>query len=364
MGGQVWVESDGITGSRFLFTLRVGLPQATAGLPGLRADRPAGFTDLPVLLVDDSPRALETLERYARELGMDPASAGDAGTALALVAERESAGRPFRLALVDARMPQPDGFTLAEDLRARSWPGSATIMMVQTDDLVADARRCRKLELAGYLVKPIMRPELADAARRALGGLKTFLTLENAPAPRSIPTQLTGSLWILLAEDNLINQKVAVRLLENQGHRVRVVADGRQAVAAMAEESFDLVLMDVQMPVMSGLEATALIREHEVAAAARSRTRRPDPPRLHRALRHGEDRLFLFAPVPSLERLTAAVESWVSAGAEPPPAAAITACVTFGSQTEAIKPHLRINRRHRRHPSTPLIGRATSSCGP
>jgi signal transduction histidine kinase/DNA-binding response OmpR family regulator len=268
MGGRVWVESDGITGSRFLFTLRVGLPATAAGLPGPRADRAAEFADLPVLLVDDNSRTLETLQRYARELGMDPASAKDAESALALVTERESAGRPFRLAVVDARMPRTDGFTLAENLRVGSGPGSATIMLVQTNDLAVDAGRCRELELAGYLVKPIARQELADAVRRALGGPKTVLTLENAPTPRSIPTQPTGSLRVLLAEDNLVNQKVAVRLLENQGHRVRVVADGRDAVAATAEEPFDVVLMDVQMPVMSGLEATAFIRKREAAAAA------------------------------------------------------------------------------------------------
>jgi signal transduction histidine kinase/DNA-binding response OmpR family regulator len=272
MGGRIWVESDGVTGSRFLFTLRVGMPHAAAGLPGPRDTGLAGFTgfvDLPVLLVDDSPRTLETLERYARELGMDPASANDAGSALALAAERESAGRPFRLAVVDVRMPQADGFTLAETLRARCGPDIATIMLVQTDDLEADVGRCQELKLAGYLVKPITRPELADAARRALGSVETVLTIDAGPTPRSIPTPLRGALRVLLAEDNPVNQKVAVCLLENQGHRVRLVTDGHEAVTAMAEERFDLVLMDVQMPVMSGLEATALIRKHEAAEAAR-----------------------------------------------------------------------------------------------
>jgi two-component system, sensor histidine kinase and response regulator len=266
MGGRIWVESDGIHGSRFLFTIRVGLPRAATGVPGLQDHRTGGLAGTPVLLVDDNPRTLETLERYARELGINPVATSDAGSALVLADEREATGRPFRLALVDARMPETDGFTLAESLRARSWPGSAIIMLVQTNELVADAGRCRRLELGGYLVKPITRQELADTVRQALSGLAPASAVKGATTARIDLAQPPGALRVLLAEDNEVNQKVAVRLLEAQAHQVRVVSNGREAVAAMAEEPFDIVLMDVQMPVMSGLEAASLIRKHELDA--------------------------------------------------------------------------------------------------
>jgi two-component system, sensor histidine kinase and response regulator len=268
MGGRIWVESDGVSGSCFIFTLRVSLPPAATAARGPQADAPAGLLDLPVLLVDDSRRTLEALERFAGELGMDPATALNAESALVLAAEREAAGRPFRLAIVDAHMPAANGFALAEKLQAGAGPGHAIIMLVQTNDLVAEAARCRTMGLAGYLVKPVTRSELADAALRACGGQKTILACESVPAARSNRPPANGPLRVLLAEDNMVNQKVAVRLLENQGHRVRVVADGGAAVVAVSEERFDLVLMDVQMPVMSGLEAAALIRKHEEAAGA------------------------------------------------------------------------------------------------
>ena len=167
-------------------------------------------------------------------------------------------------------MPNMDGFALVEQIRQRPELSTATIMMLTSAGHRGDAARCEELGVAAYLLKPIRQSELREAIARVLGARKhegaipliTRFSLQDAREPDS-------SLSVLLAEDNLVNQRLAVRLLEKRGHRVVVAATGLEALKALEKETFDLVLMDVQMPEMDGLEATAAIREKEKGTGLR-----------------------------------------------------------------------------------------------
>jgi CheY-like chemotaxis protein len=161
-------------------------------------------------------------------------------------------------------MPKMDGFSLVERIRQRPELATATIMMLTSAGHRGDAERCKQLGVAAYLLKPIRQSELREAIAQVLGAreqtgaipLVTRYSLQDAREPMTV-------LRILVAEDNPVNQRLVIRLLEKRGHRVVLAVDGRQAIEALNQGSFDLVLMDVQMPEMDGLEATALIREKE-----------------------------------------------------------------------------------------------------
>jgi CheY-like chemotaxis protein len=157
-------------------------------------------------------------------------------------------------------MPDMDGFALAEQIRRDHAHHSATIMMLTSGSLLEDGRRCRALGLAAHLVKPIKQRDLFDAICLALGGTPSTQVLPQSAYALSDSAQ---GLTVLVAEDNPINQRLAKRLLEKHGHHVTLVENGREALAAIERARFDLVLMDVQMPEMSGLEATAALREQE-----------------------------------------------------------------------------------------------------
>ncbi len=175
-----------------------------------------------------------------------------------------NAGEPYALVLLDAMMPAMDGFMVAEQIRQHPVLVGHTLMMLSSADHHGDAIRCRELGVAAYLSKPIRQSALWDAMVSVMGTsrkpesalpLRTDHTLE--PCPQRMK--------ILLAEDNLVNQKLAVRLLEKRGHAVTVAANGREAVDALEQRQFDVVLMDIQMPELDGFEATALIRQKESA---------------------------------------------------------------------------------------------------
>jgi two-component system sensor histidine kinase/response regulator len=173
-------------------------------------------------------------------------------------------GEPYGLILTDMHMPKMDGFGLIERIRQQPELTAATIMMLTSAGHRGDAARCQALGVAAYLLKPIRQSELREAIARVLGArelkgavpLVTRYSLQDAREPGA-------SLRILVAEDNAVNQRLATRLLEKRGHRVVVAANGREALAAVDKEKFDLILMDVQMPEMDGFEATAAIRARE-----------------------------------------------------------------------------------------------------
>ena len=259
MQGRIWVESEENRGSTFHFTARFGL--AAAGLTGVTSSDPAILRDTRVLIVDDNATNRRILEEMLSNWGMIPGSAMGAYDALGLMRRASKTRTPYRLVVTDANMPEMDGFQLAEQIKGDEQLGSTIIMMLTSGDRPGDISRCEALGVAAYLLKPVKQSELFDAIVMALG----IMSPEDAAAAGlaiAQPAELPP-LNVLLAEDSLVNQKLAVGLLEKYGHSVVVANDGREAIAAMEAQEFDLVLMDIQMPEMDGFEATAVIRGKE-----------------------------------------------------------------------------------------------------
>lgn len=261
MGGRIWVESEVGAGSRFHFTARLEL--AEAAKPAATPFELACLRGLRVLVVDDNATNRRILEEVLRAWKMEPTLARNASEALGLLQQAHAVGDSYRLVLTDAHMPRMDGFTLAEQIRQDAQMASPVIMMLTSGDNADDESRCAQLDISAYLLKPVKQSELLDAIERAMG-----VTLAAKPAREvdAMPAQPLRNLRLLLAEDSPFNQRLAVALLEGQGHQVTVVPNGREAVQAVATQDFDLVLMDVQMPEMDGLEAAERIRELEAGA--------------------------------------------------------------------------------------------------
>ncbi|HKX32636.1 MAG TPA: response regulator, partial [Blastocatellia bacterium] len=182
--------------------------------------------------------------------------------ALQALKRASEAGTPFPLVLLDAQMPEFDGFDVAETIRRDPQLAGAVIMMLSSAGQSQDTARCRELGAAAHLTKPIKQSELFNVVRR-LRGIPSSAELPPPAAAADLRPEAGDRYHILLAEDNAINQKLAVRLLEKRGHSVTVVNNGLEAVAAIEHERFDLILMDVQMPELNGYEATMEIRERE-----------------------------------------------------------------------------------------------------
>jgi PAS domain S-box-containing protein len=259
MGGRVWVESQAGQGTTFHFTAR--FKPASAPVPRPMPGKIDEVRGLSVLAVDDNATNRQILQEMLRNWGLVPTIVESGPAALAALEQAEAKGRPFALVLTDAMMPGMDGFELAGKIQANPKWRSATVMMLSSAALHEDAARCRELGVAAYLAKPLRQSTLLDGIMTALG---PRLSAAQETAVAAAPAASGGRrLKLLLAEDNAVNQKLAVRLLERAGHTVVVAEDGRQALAALAEQTFDAILMDVQMPEMDGLEATAVIRYQE-----------------------------------------------------------------------------------------------------
>jgi signal transduction histidine kinase/CheY-like chemotaxis protein len=258
MGGRIWVESAVGEGSTFHFTARFRRSHEAA----LKAvTRHVDLEGLPVLAVDDNATNRRILTELLAHWRMAPTAVPSGYLALTELRRAAAASEPFPLVLIDALMPEMDGFALVEQIRRDPGLAGATILMLSSADRAADAARCRALSVAVYLVKPIKQSELLDAILTALGSVP--LEAAETPQPQGLPVAAGRRLHLLLAEDNEVNQVLAVRTLQKRGHTVVVAANGREALSAWAAESFDAVLMDVQMPEMDGLQATAAIRARE-----------------------------------------------------------------------------------------------------
>jgi two-component system, sensor histidine kinase and response regulator len=260
MGGELHVESKLGFGSTFSFTIRMRVHTIapTKALSVVSRD----LAGLSVLIVDDNATNRRILAQLVAQWRMRPKAAAGAREAITMIRRAVQAGNPFELVLLDAMMPEVDGFTLAEQIAADPSLVGPTLMMLSSADRHDDAARCRSLGMARYLVKPIKPSELLDAITDAIGS-----TIKPDPQPKE-ERQVAGAhrrARVLLAEDNLINQRVVMRALERHGHSIEVVGDGQAAVDRVITEKrdYDVVLMDVQMPVLGGLEAAAAIRRAE-----------------------------------------------------------------------------------------------------
>jgi PAS domain S-box-containing protein len=264
MGGRLWVESELGVGSQFHFTARLGLGKAQPAAVSEGDLARAEFRGAKVLIVDDNRTNRRILEGLVRRWGMHSTSAPDGEAALAELALAQEAGEPYGLILTDMHMPKMDGFGLVQEINQRPGLSTATIMMLTSGGQTGDAAKCEALGVAAYLLKPVRHAELRRAIGRVLRG-------EDLPGGGALMTrgllqeqsEERLGMHILLAEDNAVNRKLAIRLLEKRGHRVSVATNGREALDQLEGAEFDLVLMDVQMPEMDGLEATRRLRERE-----------------------------------------------------------------------------------------------------
>jgi signal transduction histidine kinase/CheY-like chemotaxis protein len=264
MGGRIWLESELGKGSVFNFTLNLGICKQPP--PLVVPLNPSELSGLPVLVVDDNATNRRILEGILKNWRMQPASAESGPAALTMLANAAAAKTPFRLLIIDVNMPEMDGFQLTERIRQQGDFRTIPIVVLTSSGIRGDAARCRQLEIAAYLTKPVKQSALLDSLLTVFGTsqlerpvpLVTKYTLEKNHRP----------LNILLAEDNPVNQKIAALIIQKRGHSVVVAGDGEEAVAMLAaqqtqEHPFDLILMDVQMPKMDGFEATTAIRKRE-----------------------------------------------------------------------------------------------------
>jgi two-component system sensor histidine kinase/response regulator len=260
MAGKIWVESTEGVGSTFHFTASFDTSALADPAP-----RPISLTELPVLIVDDNAVNRRILQEQVSRWHMTPTVVKDGVAAIDALVAAARAGSPFRLVLLDSNMPEHDGFWVAEQIAARQELCSATIMMLTSSGHYGDAARCRELQIAAYLTKPVNGPDLFDAVLRALQSTPAHERSPASSAPPSAtePHATARHARVLLAEDNVVNQRVAVGLLTRRGHTVTVASNGVEVLQALEHDTFDLVLMDVQMPEMGGLEATAAIRQRE-----------------------------------------------------------------------------------------------------
>jgi PAS domain S-box-containing protein len=257
MGGTMWVESKVRQGSKFHFTAVLEIAKSESEPLN---DEIHKLVDLPVLVVDDNASNRRILKEILTNWHMKPTLANSGLEALNALEEAKSENS-FALVLLDVHMPEMDGFAVAEQIGKNYRQQGIKVILLTSASRPSDIARCRELGISDYLGKPIKQSELFDAIVTAMAEHSRKSKRQESTSALIQPSE--RSLRVLLAEDNPVNQTLATRILERLGHKVQVVNNGKEALGRAQAEEFDVILMDVQMPEMDGLEATAAIRDAE-----------------------------------------------------------------------------------------------------
>ena len=267
MSGEIWLESGEGNGCTFHFTARFALAEKTTQAASSAAA--SGLQGLSVLVVDDNETNRRILCAMTRGWGMKPCPAEDGEKALAALEAAKQEGNPFRLVLIDGTMPVMDGFELAEKIQKTVVPNSETearVLMLTSGGQPGEAKRCRQLGISAYLLKPVLKADLMAAILTALNPPQGEALALPKLVTRHTLRESANKLRVLVAEDNAVNQAVILRVLRKMGHTPVLAQTGKEALALATAEKFDVAFMDLQMPEMDGLAATAAIRNSELAS--------------------------------------------------------------------------------------------------
>ena len=255
MGGQLRVDSKVGCGSTFHFSAK--FDPAPAALPA-PISKSIKVNNVPVLLVDSNATSRRTTLDALINLGLNVTVAEDEVSAATSIERAIAAGEIYPLAILDMHMPLMDGFEMTKRIRRYPEASRTKLIMLSSAGQRGDALRCKELGIAAYLSKPVQQSDLLECILRVLDD-----TSADGITARLVTRHSLREARILLADDSVVNQRLATRLLEKVGHTVVIANNGREAVSALEQERFDIVLMDVEMPIMGGLEATATIRGKE-----------------------------------------------------------------------------------------------------
>jgi len=262
MGGRMWVDSRPGDGSSLDFNAHFELPD-----PFAEAGQPVPMSRLHgvrVLVANDNAANRRILGDMLIAWRMRPTLVADGAAAIAELRRAYEQGAPFAIAILDGRMPDADGFAVVEKIKNNQSLAGVAVILLASAGLRGDAARCRDLGVKAYLPKPVAAADLLDAIRRILGQVAAD-SASSALLTRHSLREARRQLRILLAEDNAVDRTLAVRLLERRGYTVETVESGTAVLDALEHEPFDVILMDIQLPEMDGLQATAAIRDRERA---------------------------------------------------------------------------------------------------